>query len=66
MIGQDHLHIIEKGAVQEQSLLVHCTLMFQSQKKHQYIPKLSGNKNILFFQAELQNNRCVPKIYYKV
>ena len=40
MIGEDHLHIIEKGAVQEQSLVVHRTLMFQPQKKHyQYKPK---------------------------
>ena len=28
MIGEDHLHIIEKGAVLEQSLVVHGTLMF--------------------------------------
>ena len=33
MIGEDHLHIIEKGAVQEQSLGVQHTFKFQPQKK---------------------------------
>ena len=36
MIGKDHLHIRQKGVVQEKSLVVHNTLMFQTQKKHQY------------------------------
>ena len=40
MIGEDHLRILEKGALQEQSLVVHRTLMSQSQNKHyQYKPK---------------------------
>ena len=39
IIGEDYLHIIEKGAVQEYSLMVHRTLMFQPHKKHQYNPK---------------------------
>ena len=40
MIGEDHLHIIEKGVVQEDSLVIHHTLMFQPQKKnYQYKPK---------------------------
>ena len=43
MIGEDHLYLIEKGAAQEQSLVVHHALMFQPQKKHyQYKPKLSA------------------------
>ena len=43
MIGEDHLYLIEKGAAQEQSLVVHLALMFQPQKKHyQYKPKLSA------------------------
>ena len=41
MTGEDHLHITKKGAVQEKSLMVHRTLMFQSQAKHyQYKPKI--------------------------
>ena len=40
MIEECHLHIIEKGTVQEYSLVVHRTLAFQPQKKHQYKPKL--------------------------
>ena len=41
MIGEDHLHITEKGAVREQSPVVHHTLIFQSQEKHcQYKPKI--------------------------
>ena len=40
MIGKDHLNIKEKREVQEQSPVVHRTLMFQPQKKHyQYKPK---------------------------
>ena len=34
MIGEDHLHTTEKGAIQEKSLVAHRTLMFQPQKKH--------------------------------
>ena len=52
MIGEDHLRVIEKGAVQEQSLLVHCTLMLQSQKKTSIQTKnflMPGNQNISFF-----------------
>ena len=33
MIGEDHLHVTEKGAVQEQSLVENRILMFQHQKK---------------------------------
>ena len=41
-IGEDHLHLIEKGAAQEYSVVVHRTLMFLSQKEHyQYKPKIS-------------------------
>ena len=32
MNGQDHLRIVKKGVVQEQSLVAHHTLMFQPQK----------------------------------
>ena len=37
MIGEDHLYITEKGAVQEQSLAVQCTLISQ--------PKIKNNMN---------------------
>ena len=64
MIGEDHLHTIQKRAVQEYSPMAHRTLIFQSQKKHyQYKPKtvslkdmtqtiqlqMSGNQTISFF-----------------
>ena len=39
MFEEDHLHLLEKGAVQEQSLVVQGDLMFQSHKK-QYQCKL--------------------------
>ena len=66
MTGEDHFHITE-GAAQEESLVIHHTLMFQSQKKHyQYKPnifclrdrtqtiqlQLAGSQNISLFQGE--------------
>ena len=70
MIGEDNIHIIEKGVVQELTLVIYLTLMFQTQKKHyQYKAKvfclrdrtqtiqshMSGNQNTLFFQEELHS-----------
>ena len=41
MIEEDHLHIIEKGAVQEKYLLAHRTLMFHPRRKYcQYKPNI--------------------------
>ena len=41
-IGEDHLHIIEKGVAQKWSLVVHRNLMSQPKKKQQfrYKPKI--------------------------
>ena len=36
MTGKDHLHVTEKGVVQEWSLVVHHTLMFQPLKKQKF------------------------------
>ena len=47
MIGEDHLHTIQKRAVQEYSPVAHRTLIFQSQKKHyQYKPKTVSLKDM--------------------
>ena len=34
MIGEDHLHLIEKGQIQEWNHVANHTLMLQPQKKH--------------------------------
>ena len=71
MTGENHLHIIEKGAVQKYSNLVHGPSMFQHQKKqYQCRPKvfclrdrtqiiqlhMSGKRNMSFLQGELISN----------
>ena len=60
MTGEDHLHIIEKGEVQEWSLVVHHTLTFQPQKKHLYKPEILCLRNrIQIIQLQMSGNQSI-------
>ena len=57
MIGEDHLHITEKGMIQKYSLVVHRTLMIQPQK----INIINLNKKLPVWEIGLKpfNYRCL-------
>ena len=62
MIGEDNLHITEKGVIQEYNLVIHRTLMFQSPKNI-----INTNQKFSVWKIGLKpfNYRCLEtKIFY--